>query len=110
MPPGQLTLYWPCGILNYMNILDVQSAIVEAIMFTKLYTVYDKLAEESGPIFCAPNTAVAQRQYRNLTKDMENPKDFTLHYLGTFDSVAMLISAHAPEDITNQGWQLEESK
>lgn len=51
-----------------------------------LYTIYDRLAEEAGPIFHAKNDAVALRAAKNLLKDVANAADYVLHHIGFFDT------------------------
>ena len=55
-------------------------------MYTRIYTIYDKVAQQSGPVFQAPNDATAQRQLRHL---LNQPgivgDDFQLWCIGEFD-------------------------
>lgn len=72
-------------------------------MVTGLYAVYDRLAEESGPVFMAPTPAVAVRQYNSLMKSVNagSPEEYKLLKLGTYDSSHSVIEAYAiPEDVT----------
>ena len=52
-----------------------------------IYTVFDKVAEEYGPLFEAKNDAVALRQFKHLiaTVVVENRDDYVLYSCGTFD-------------------------
>lgn len=63
-----------------------------------LYTVYDELAEEAGPIFCAKNDSVAQRQYDALmVQVLESEKSkYHLYYIGEYDSETMLVDGECP--------------
>lgn len=56
-------------------------------MKSVIYTVYDKVAEEYGPLFEAKNDAVALRQFKQLiaTVVVENRDDYVLYSCGTFD-------------------------
>ena len=57
-------------------------------MKTELFTIYDKVAEEVGPIFQARNMGVAARYIRemfNQNKDIV-ASDYDVICLGTFDS------------------------
>lgn len=64
-------------------------------MDQKLYVIYDKLAEESGPIFTAKNDMVALRQYSHLIKDVENQNDYSLECVGVYDPRSCcLVSTH----------------
>lgn len=67
-----------------------------------LFVVYDKVAEESGPIFEAKNTALAQRQYRQLVARQVNcdPADFRLLRLGSIDHHTQAIRIEEMEDVT----------
>lgn len=52
-----------------------------------LYTVYDRVACQCGPLFEALNEAVAVRQYRNLLQSV-SPLDrdaYVLYRVGSFD-------------------------
>lgn len=55
-------------------------------MQTKLYTVYDSVAEEAGPIFQAVNDAVAMRNYNNMLASTPhiNPAEYKLLCVGIF--------------------------
>ena len=56
-------------------------------MKTVIYTVFDKVAGEYGPLFEAKNNAVALRQFKHLiaTVVVENRDDYVLYSCGTFD-------------------------
>lgn len=50
-----------------------------------LYTVYDRLAEEAGPVFEAKNDPVALRNYANLLNSVQktaNPDEYELWCVG----------------------------
>lgn len=52
-----------------------------------LYTVYDRVACQCGPLFESVNEAVAIRQYRNLLQSV-SPLDrdaYVLYRVGSFD-------------------------
>lgn len=57
-------------------------------MITELYTIYDKVAEEAGPIFQAKNLGVASRYIQEMFKQNKNivASDYDVICLGTFDS------------------------
>jgi len=65
-------------------------------MLHRMYTVYDKVAEEGGPLFQAKNDQVAVRV---TNKIMESQKlkvvDYELLYMGVYDSETLVI---CPED------------
>lgn len=64
-------------------------------MQMRLYSVFDKVAEESGPIFTAINDGTAVRQFRNLSRDIPpyDKEAYVLYYLGSFDTAKMAIMA-----------------
>lgn len=58
----------------------------EGRMYTRIYTIYDKVAEQSGPVFQAPNDATAQRQMRHLCAQPGIvADDFQLWCIGEFE-------------------------
>lgn len=61
-----------------------------------IYTVFDKVADEYGPLFEAKNDKVALRQFKQLiaTVVVENRDDYVLYSCGTFDhdSGTMVLS------------------
>lgn len=70
-------------------------------MISKIYVVYDRVAEESGPVFEAKNDGVAIRQYLHLikTKNMV-PADFNLLHVGEIDHDVSVITANpAPIEV-----------
>lgn len=54
-------------------------------MKTGMYVIYDKVAQECGPLFEAKNDGVAYREYARLREGTENPEDFQLLKMGLFD-------------------------
>lgn len=67
-----------------------------------VYTIYDRLAEQSGPLFEAPNSAVANRQYKNLVMSSKvSPDEYRVLHIGDIDHDTSIITAYAvPEDVT----------
>lgn len=62
-------------------------------MNTELFTIYDKVAQEAGPIFQAKNLYVAMRYVKEMIKDNKiNLSEYDLVRLGTFDSESMSIT------------------
>lgn len=53
----------------------------------KVYCIYDRVAQEGGPLFTAKNEAVAVRNYNNLLSNshVENVSDYSLYCLGEYD-------------------------
>lgn len=63
----------------------------------RLYVVYDRVAEEAGPIFCAVNDGVARRQYRGILQNV-SPVDmdsYKLYCLGMYNSEEMTVEGAA---------------
>lgn len=73
-------------------------------MTYNLYTIYDRLAEDAGPIFCAKNNAVALRQYNRLLDEyLSDQSHFKLYLLGIFNTESMQILVIAePEEVQNE--------
>lgn len=60
----------------------------------KLYTVYDVVAKEAGPVWTAKNDDIACRQFKKLLtgEDVTNPEDFHLYRVADYDPETMIIS------------------
>lgn len=68
----------------------------------KIYAIYDKIAEESGPLFQAKNDLIAVRNTKNML--MQNgvtvPDDYILYHLGEYDTESMELTVlQEPEEI-----------
>lgn len=61
-------------------------------MLYNLYSIQDFVADEFGPIFPCKNDDVALRYYDNLVKSSDNPNDYILFYVGTFDNESGVIT------------------
>lgn len=57
-------------------------------MKVNIYTIYDSVAKEAGPIFQSKNHDVAVRAFKSLISDTPNVKlsDYDLYCLGEFDT------------------------
>lgn len=56
-------------------------------MQQKVYSVFDKVALEFGPPFCAKNDEVAKRQFNHLVRSQKLAlSEFELWILGSFDT------------------------
>ncbi len=57
-------------------------------MKINVYTIYDKLARESGPLFQAKNDRVAFRQFQTQLKEIKNIQkdDFELLNIAEYDN------------------------
>lgn len=61
-------------------------------MTVKMYTVFDRVSNEAGPVQLCKNDAVASRMFVGMMKkDTINPSDYLLHCIGTFDTETMNI-------------------
>lgn len=68
-------------------------------MNTELFTIYDKVAQEAGPIFQAKNLYVAMRYVKDMIKDNKiNLSEYDLVRLGTFDSESMFLTVFPKAD------------
>lgn len=60
-------------------------------MITRLYSLYDAVAEEFGPLFSAKNDDVALRNVIQMFTDMKvniaSVESYHLYYVGNFDTV-----------------------
>lgn len=69
-------------------------------MKIRLYAVYDRIAEESGPIFEAKNDGIAKRNYdafiqSQVQKDelgLFEPTDFQCLFLGDYDKTTCTLT------------------
>lgn len=57
-------------------------------MKVNIYTIYDKVSEECGPVFQAKNDVVAHRAFKHLILDTPNvdSNDYEIYCLGLFDN------------------------
>lgn len=63
-------------------------------MTMQLYTIWDTVAKDSGPIFMAKNDGTAARQYKNLLKERKldiTEDEYELIHLGEFDTESATI-------------------
>ena len=65
-------------------------------MKQKLYTLYDNVAEQYGPIFQAANNAVAMRSVQNMK--IRAYEDFELYLVGEWDMESGVLG-YAPEKV-----------
>lgn len=67
-----------------------------------MYVVYDRLAEQAGPIFYSKNNRLAYRSYARFMAEHQNAPgrdDMVLYNVGTIDLVTMLIVQGVPERV-----------
>lgn len=55
-------------------------------MTYKLYSIFDKDAEEFGPLFNAKNDVVASRYVGEMIKEVKNFDSYALYCMGEFDT------------------------
>ena len=68
-------------------------------MNIELFTIYDTVAQEAGPIFQAKNLSVAMRYVNEMIKDNKlNLHEYDLVRLGSFDSESMFLSVFPKAD------------
>jgi len=69
----------------------------------QLYTIYDKLAQEGGPLFEAKNDEIARRNFSKLITDNNaDVSDFIMYNLGRFDRESLDMFVHDKvEVVTN---------
>lgn len=60
-------------------------------MTKRIYVIYDRTAEECGPLFEAPNDGVALRSYRQLMEKLPvyQKADFRLYKIAAIDPHTM---------------------
>lgn len=76
-------------------------------MKVRLYTIHDKVALESGPIFQTKNGSVARRQFVNMMKseNVYNPEDYQLLEVGVYDTDTSVIDAHEVPELIMAGYK-----
>lgn len=55
-------------------------------MTYKLYSIYDKDAEEFGPLFNAKNDVVATRYVEDMIKNVKNVDSYAVYCMGVYDT------------------------
>lgn len=67
-----------------------------------IYTIYDTVACDAGPLFTAVNTGVATRQYRALLKEVpaELRNEYKLFLIGTYTTTEPMVKTAEPLEIT----------
>jgi len=76
-----------------------------------LYTVYDIVACEGGPLFTARNDAVAIRLFKNLMKQQQlNSHDFRLYACGEYDNEHLQLHHIEKREVFSPGSSLEQEQ
>lgn len=72
-------------------------------MRRNLYVIYDRVANESGPVFEAPTDGVAHRRYKSLmaeqTHEWFDETDYTLIIVGSICKVTNIVEAIKPKEV-----------
>jgi len=61
-----------------------------------LYVIFDKVAQEAGPVFSAKNDGIALRSCRNIMADVDNLDDYRILCVGSFDNVSCVVVPVVP--------------
>lgn len=61
-------------------------------MVYKVYTIYDKVAQEAGPPFTAVNDGVAIRNFKEMRIHPSLKDDYELYHIGFWDSIEKSIT------------------
>lgn len=70
-------------------------------MIQKIYVVFDKVAEESGPPFVSVNDGVAVRSYAKIMSQVADPNDYALLCIGDFNTETAAIAPVSPVRVVN---------
>lgn len=81
-------------------------------MITQLYVIYDRIAQECGPIFEAKNDGVAFRMYRDLIQSKEKDPNFTqeeyiCYRISSFDRETMVLTPEREPTLLMIGTEVE---
>lgn len=71
-------------------------------MITKIYVIYDRVAQEAGPLVCLKNDDLAKRMYAQSLVDQRST-DFDLYLLGEYDTERMKIVSHDAQLLVKGG-------
>lgn len=59
----------------------------------KIYVIYDKMADDNGPVFQAVNDAVAIREFSQLLENTKYPEDFELLCVAEIDDKGIVTDS-----------------
>lgn len=68
-------------------------------MKLNMYTLRDIVAEDSAPIFCAKNDMTAVRSACHALRQVDNPEEYQLFRVGSFDTDTSEVTSLPPEQI-----------
>ena len=61
-------------------------------MIYNLYSIYDKDAQEYGPLFNAKNAVIASRYVEQMLNEVKNVDPYSLYCMGEYDTEKGIIS------------------
>lgn len=78
-------------------------------MKTRLYVVYDRVAQESGPVFEAKNNGVARRQFVNMLNQERalNKDDYELICVAVMDHSINVVEPEPFPELIMRGFDEE---
>jgi len=72
----------------------------------KIFTIFDRVSEKAGNIFCCATVGEAERQFYDALQNSQegslfrtHPQDFSLHFLGDFDEKSISILNNKTSEI-----------
>lgn len=76
-----------------------------------LYSIYDRIAEEGGPVFASRNNATAIRTFKGvMQREQLNPADFRLYCVGSWTAQNMAVEGlERPVEVFSGGSEEEQS-
>lgn len=75
-----------------------------------IYTLYDTVAEESGPLFEAINDATAARSAAHVLKDVESPDDYKLICVGKVERYGQAVLLTSDDREINVSFKISKDK
>lgn len=80
-------------------------------MIVNLYTINDKVVQESGPVFQSKNDAVAIRSFMNMIRNESALaiSDYQLVLLGSYDTENMTIVSTGPSIVEIPSGEVNEN-
>lgn len=63
-------------------------------MINQIYTIYDRVAEETSPLVEAKNDSIAIRQWNHVMADNPNSGQYDLLCIGSMDTETVKLTAY----------------
>lgn len=63
-------------------------------MIYNLYSIYDKDAQEYGPLFNAKNSLIASRYLEQMMRDVDNVDPYAIYKMGEYDTENGIIDTN----------------